>query len=121
MRNGVLRCRQRLQLGLSMAKRARKKNPKRQMPPALKRYWQARNKRLRNPKRKRRVRRNPLPTQHLLFAQKSGGPVLRYVGGVKFSKSGHAVRFASRPAALEVGRQLKRQFRVLKSYRVWAS
>ena len=103
-----------------MAKlKRRKRNPKRQMPPALKRYWAARNKRLRNPKRKRR--KNPVQTQHVLFAQKSGGHVLKYIGGVKFSRSGHAVRFASRPAALEVGRELKRRFPVLKSYRVWAT
>lgn len=109
-----------LQLVRLMAKRIkRRKNPKRHMPPALKRYWAARNKRLRNPKRKRR--KNPVQTQHVLFAQKSGGHVLKYVGGVKFSRSGHAVRFASRPAALEVGRELKRRFPVLKSYRVWAT
>jgi hypothetical protein len=105
-----------------MAKAKRKKNPKRPMPPALKLYWQARNKRLRNPKgRKRRVRRNPLATQHVLFAQRRGGKVLKYVGGVKFSQSGHAVRFPSRPAALQVGRELKRQFNVLKPFKIWAT
>jgi hypothetical protein len=103
-----------------MAKlKRRKRNPKRQMPPALKRYWAARNKRLRNPKRERR--KNPVQTQHVLFAQRPGGRALKYVGGVKFSRTGHAVRFASRPAALEVGRELKRRFPVLKSYRVWAT
>lgn len=34
----------------------RKKNPKRPMPPALKRYWQARNRRLKNPRRRRSKR-----------------------------------------------------------------
>jgi hypothetical protein len=97
----------------------RKKNPKRPMPPALKRYWQARNKRLRNPKRKRR--KNPLGTQHVLLAQRPGGHALKYTGGVKFSQSGHGVRFASRAAALQVGRELKARFPTLKSYRVWAT
>ena len=104
----------------------RKKNPKRQMPPALKRYWAARNKRLRNPKKRvgrgsRKRRRNPVETQHVLFAQRKGGPVLKYVGGVKFARTGHAVRFASKQSAPLCGNLLKRQFRVLKSYRVWAT
>lgn len=110
----------------------RKKNPKRQMPPALKRYWAARNKRLRNPKKRvgrgsRKRRRNPVETQHVLFAQRKGGPVLKCVGrvkfggGVKFARTGHAVRFASKQSATLCGNLLKRQFRVLKSYRVWAT
>ncbi len=101
----------------------RKKNPKRPMPPALKRYWAARNKRLKNPTRhKARLRRrNPVQTQHVLMAQRSGGPVLKYVGGVKFSRGGHAVRFASRAAALTVARALRQQFQVLRPYRVWAT
>jgi hypothetical protein len=89
------------------------------MPPALKRYWQARNKRLRNPKRKRRS--NPAATQHVLLAQRPGGRALKYVGGVKFSQSGHGVRFASRRAALAVGADLRRKFPELKRYRVWAT
>lgn len=97
----------------------RKKNPKRTMPPALKRYWAARNKRLKNPRRRAR-RRNPV-AQHVLLAQRPGGPVLKYVGGVKFSKGGHAVRFASRAAALTVARALRQQFQVLRPYRVWAT
>lgn len=94
------------------------------MPPALKRYWQARNKRLRNPKRrgrKVRVRRNPAATQHVLFAQKGSGPVLKYLGGIKFSRTGHAVRFASKAAAQTAGASMKRQFAVLRAYRVWAT
>ena len=104
-----------------MAKR--KTNPKRQMPPALKRYWQARNKRLRNPRRKavRKRRRNPVNTQHVLLAQKGNGPVLKYLGGVKFSKSGHGVRFSSKQAALQIARELRARFPVLKSYRVWST
>jgi hypothetical protein len=94
----------------------RKKNPKRQMPPALKRYWQARNKRLRNPKRRRK---NPLPTQNVLLAQRPGGPVLKYLGGVKFSRTGHAVRFPTRQSAQLAGELMKRQFPVLKPYKLW--
>jgi hypothetical protein len=104
--------------------KARKKNPKRQMPPALKRYWQARNKRLRNPKKRagrKARRRNPVQTQHVLLAQRSGGPVLKYLGGVKFARTGHAVRFASRHAALAAAAQMKQQFAVLKPYRVWVT
>jgi hypothetical protein len=125
----------------------REKNPKRPMPPALKRYWQARNRRLRNPKRaekrwkkcvrqvgKKRtainpyavcsaaVRRrgNPRPTRPygFLFAQRPGGEVLRYVGGIKFSTRGKAVRVEN-PMAL--GRALKQQFPVLRRYRLWAT
>lgn len=93
------------------------------MPPALKRYWQARNKRLRNPKGKaaRKRRRNPVDTQHVLLAQKGNGPVLKYLGGVKFSRKGHAARFASKPAAITIARGLRAQFPVLKGYRVWAT
>jgi hypothetical protein len=99
-------------------RRTRAKNPKRQMPPALKRYWAARNKRLRNPGKRRR---NPLETQHLLFAQRAGGPVLKYLGGVKFARHGHAVRFASKSAAELAAKGMKLQFPVLKPYRVWAT
>lgn len=101
----------------------RKKNPKRAMPPALKRYWQARNKRLRNPKgkRARARRRNPVETQHILLAQRGTGPVLKYLGGIKFSRTGHAVRFASKAAALAAAALMKRQFAVLRPYRVWAT
>jgi hypothetical protein len=102
---------------------ARKKNPKRPMPPALKRYWAARNKRLRNPKKRRTRarRRNPVNTQHVLLAQRGAGPVLKYLGGIKFSRTGHAVRFASKPAALAAGALMKRQFAVLRPYRLWAT
>jgi hypothetical protein len=103
--------------------RKRKRNPKRQMPPALKRYWAARNKRLRNPKKRtaRKRRRNPVQTQHVLFAQRGSGPVLKYTGGVKFSRTGHAVRFASKQSAAACGALLKRQFPVLRPYRVWGT
>lgn len=104
-----------------MAKRKRKGNPKRQMPPALKRYWQARNRRLRNPKRKtgrsRQRRSNPV---HVLFAQRPGGQVLKYLGGIKFARTGRTAKFDSKAAAASVGRQLKAQFKVLRPYRVWA-
>jgi hypothetical protein len=102
-----------------MATRKRKKNPKRPMPPALKRYWQARNKRLRNPARQRR--RNPVPTQHVLLAQRGTGPVLKYLGGIKFSRTGHGVRFPSKAAAVAAGNLMKRQFPVLRPYRLWVT
>lgn len=102
----------------------RKRNPKRQMPPALKAYWAARNKRLRNPRRKagaRKRRRNPLPTQHILLAQRPGGPVLKYLGGIKFAQVGRPVKFASKPDAITVARGLRQQFRILKTYKLWAT
>lgn len=101
----------------------RKKNPKRAMPPALKAYWAARNKRLRNPKKRaaRKRGRNPVVTQHVLLAQRGTGPVLKYLGGIKFSRSGHAVRFQSKAAALAAGNLMKRQFAVLRPYRLWAT
>lgn len=97
----------------------RKRNPKGVMPPALKRYWAQRRKktRLRNPKR----RRNPVDTQHVLLAQRPGGPVLKYLGGIKFARTGHAVRFPSKPAAISVARSLRQQFRILKTYKLWAT
>lgn len=100
-----------------MAKR-RKRNPKGVMPPALKKYWASRRKktRLRNPKR----RRNPIPTQHVLLAQRSGGPVLKYTGA-KFASKGHAARFQTKDAALSVARSLRAQFAALKPYRMWAT
>ena len=107
-----------------MAKR-RKQNPKREMPAGLKRYWQARNKRLRNPKRQRRAalkrRRNPVHTQHVLLAQRGTGPVLKYVGGIKFARTGKAIRFADKAAASQMGAAMKRAYAVLRPYRVWAT
>jgi hypothetical protein len=101
----------------------RKKNPKRKMPAALKAYWQARNKRLRNPKRKaaKKRRRNPIVTQHVLLAQRGTGPVLKYLGGIKFAHKGIGVKFPSKAAALAAGNLMKRQFAVLKPYRLWAT
>jgi hypothetical protein len=96
----------------------RRKNPKGRMPPALARYWRERRRKS-NPRAKRR--RNPVHLQHVLFAQRQGGPVLKYLGGIKFSTRGHALRFASRPAALAIARNLRRQFKVLKPYRMWAT
>jgi hypothetical protein len=100
-----------------MAK-ARKKNPKRKMPPALKRYWAARNRRIKNPRKRRR---NPIATQHVLLAQRPGGPVLKYLGGIKFAQTGHGVRFGSRLEALRAARQLRGSFPILKKYKVWAT
>lgn len=133
----------------------RRKNPKRQMPPALKRYWAARNRRLKNPGRRhsktwdrcvkavrksgtaanpyavctssvrrgnprRKHRRNP-GGQRVLMAQRPGGKMLKYVGGIKFAERGHAVRFPDARSALSLGRSLKSQFPVLKRYRLWAA
>jgi hypothetical protein len=99
-----------------MAKR--KKNPKRQMPPALKRYWAARNKRLKNPRKRRR---NPVQTQHVLLAQGPGGPVLKYLGGIKFARTGHGVRFGSKQEAMRAARELRGNFPILKRYKLWAT
>jgi hypothetical protein len=100
-------------------KRARKKNPKRQMPPALKRYWAARNKRVRR-KNPRRRRRNPV-SQHVLYAQRKGGPVLKYLGGIKFGRTGVGLRFGSKGEAMKQGNALRRQFKVLRPFKLWAS
>ena len=97
----------------------RKKNP---MPAGLKRYWAAR-KRLRNPKgkRARKRRRNPVQTQHVLLAQRGSGPVLKYLGGIKFARTGHGVKFQSKAVAMAAGNLMKRQFAVLRPYRLWAT
>jgi hypothetical protein len=97
----------------------RKKNPKRQMPPALKRYWAARNKRLRNPKRKRR--KNPVQTQHVLLAQRPGGHVLKYTGAGKFAQTGRGLKYGSKLEALREGKALRGRFPILKRYKMWAT
>lgn len=102
----------------------RRKNPKRQMPPALKRYWAARNKRIKNPRKRkaaRRRRRNPVQTQHVLLAQASGGPVLKFVGGIKFARTGKGVRFGSKLEAMRQAKALRGAFPVLKRYKLWAT
>lgn len=103
--------------------KARRKNPKRPMPPALKRYWAARNKRIKNPRKRsaRRRRRNPVDTQHVLLAQRSGGPVLKFVGGVKFARTGKGVRFGSKLEAMRQAKALRAAFPVLRPYRLWAT
>lgn len=101
----------------------RKKNPKRRMPPALKAYWAARNKRLRNPKgkRTRKRRRNPVQTQHVLLAQRPGGHVLKYTGGGKFAQTGKGIKYGSKLEALREGKALRGRFPILKRYRMWAT
>jgi hypothetical protein len=47
--------------------------------------------------------------------------VLKYLGGIKFSRTGKAVRFADKAAASATATSLKRQFSVLRPYRVWAT
>lgn len=104
----------------------RKRNPKGVMPPALKKYWAARRRKSNPRGRKKALKRgkNPLsvPTQHVLYIQQGlKGPVLKYLGGIKFGAKGHAVRFPGRAAALETGLLLKQKFPVLKPYRMWST
>jgi hypothetical protein len=47
--------------------------------------------------------------------------VLKYVGGIKFAKTGRPVKFDSMAHAAAVGRQLKAQFGVLRRFRLWAA
>jgi hypothetical protein len=71
--------------------------------------------------RKKR-RRNPIAPQHVLFAQRNKDPVLKYVGGIKFARSGRPMKFSSQAEATRQGAMLKRQFPgPLRSYRVWAT
>lgn len=100
---------------VSMKKKHRK-NPKGRMPPALARYWRARRRKS-NPRKRRR---NPV-FKHVLYAQRSGGAELKYLGGIKFSARGKPLQFASKQAAMRIAAQLRRQFKVLKPYRMWAT
>jgi hypothetical protein len=111
-------------------KKKRGRNPKGVMPPALKRYW--REHRRKNPKRVRKkgakrkpnlriVRRiNPLPTQHIILAQKGRGKVMKFTGS-KFSDKGHAARFVDKAAGTKVLDALRAAHPVLKGYRTWVT
>ncbi|MGH9760627.1 MAG: hypothetical protein ACREAC_07265 [Blastocatellia bacterium] len=60
------------------------------------------------------------PRFFILVAQKDGGKMLKYLGGVKFGTSGTAVLFKTSDSALVVGRMLKLQFPLLKKYKLRA-
>jgi len=46
--------------------------------------------------------------------------VLKYVGGIKFAKTGHMVKFESKRHAAAVGLALLEQFPVLRKFKLWA-
>lgn len=78
-------------------------------------------------KRGRRVRkvtpsrkRNPRAGV-ALYAQARGTPILKYTGGIKFARVGVPVRFANRLLALQAGRELKREFPMLRKFKLWAA
>ena len=49
----------------------------------------------------------------MLFAQRKGGPVLKYVGGVKFARTGHAGEICEQTIRDPfTGDLLKRQLKV---------
>ncbi len=60
------------------------------------------------------------PRQVVLYAQAQGTPVLKYVGGIKFAKSGHTVKFETKRHAAAVGLALLEQFPVLRKFKLWA-
>lgn len=68
-------------------------------------------------------RRRPNPRHVSLYARplKGRGPVLKYVGGIKFAKRGRPIKFDSQAHAMSVARELKAQFRILRKYRLWAA
>jgi hypothetical protein len=100
-----------------MSKKKRRKNPRKgRMPPALKKYWASRRRKS-NPRKRRR---NPIA--YRLYAQRPGGKVLKYTGGIKFAATGKPMDFSSKHAALRQGRALRLEFpKVLKPYRMWAA
>jgi hypothetical protein len=90
--------------GRFLPRKARRKNPRKQRAPKVRR------------------RKNPLPSQHVIYAQRNREPVLKYIGGIKFSRSGRAVRFADAGSAASMAAALKRSFAgPLKGYRVWST
>jgi hypothetical protein len=99
-----------------------KKNPHRQKRRSLLQHWanaeSQRIKRVRT-KRAKRVRAKN-PRMAVLLAQRPGGPVLKYLGGMKFAAKGHGVLFHSAKSALALGRQLKAQFPALTRYKLFA-
>lgn len=56
-----------------------------------------------------------------LYAQARGTPILKYTGGIKFARVGVPVRFANRLLALQAGRELKREFPMLRKFKLWAA
>jgi len=108
-----------------------KKKRKRKMPPALAAYWAKRRgkgkARRGRAKSKttvtltRQVKRVSNPALCALYAVK-GADRLKYLGGIKFGKSGRARLFRSSAAAAELGRTLKQAFpQALKGFRLVAS
>jgi hypothetical protein len=70
----------------------------------------------------RAKRRNPrIVFRHVLYAKAATGPVLKYVGGLKFARRGAPVHFATKSHAEAIGRQLKSRFPVLGRFKLWAA
>ena len=46
--------------------------------------------------------------------------MLKYLGGTKFAKIGRPARFDTKADADTVARQLRAQFGVLRTFRLWA-
>lgn len=72
-----------------------------------------------HPTKQRRRKTNPkIQNMFVLIAQKAGGPVLKYIGGVRFASKGRAVLFPSRKDAQTTGREMLLHFPILKGYKL---
>lgn len=70
-------------------------------------------------KMKRRRKTNPkIQNMFVLIAQKAGGPVLKYIGGIRFAIKGRAVLFPSRKDATTAGREMQLHFPILRGYKL---
>jgi hypothetical protein len=64
-------------------------------------------------------RRSPRALYYLTAKKKDGtGQMLTYMGGIKFSDKGRGVPFHSKAQARQVGNELKRNFPVLRKYKL---
>lgn len=75
---------------------------------------------VKNPRVKKKRARNKNPRMAVLLAQRPGGPILKYLGGIKFSERGRGVLFHSAKSALAMGRSLKAHFPALTHYKLFA-
>jgi hypothetical protein len=71
-----------------------------------------------HPVRQRRRKNPKIQNMFVLVAQKAGGPVLKYIGGIRFAIKGRAVLFPTRKDATTAGREMQLHFPVLKSYKL---
>jgi len=69
--------------------------------------------------RRRKVNRRTQARYVVLYAQRPGGPLLKFVGRGKFGRKGKPIQFPDAPSAKLAAWVLKDSFPVLKPYRLF--